>query len=449
MQHTCIRQRSQGPHFVRAGAKKRRLTRPLVRTPGKEQEKSAFSSWREACKQRETWGVDMRCSICDRDNLDGFAIGSLVLGVVGVVLSPILLGGLLAIVGITLATVHLRRRRPREKLARWGRNLSEFALGLAVACGFLYFMLYMEHEDSKYDQGVSLVEWEGVPAPDLTITALDGTTWTLSELKGKRVVLDFWATWCPPCLKEIPHFQQIADESSRENLLVIGISDEDEETLETFVEEESVTYPIASMNYLPSPYGDVESIPTTFIIDRNGVIQSVLSGYHELEDLKEVALADDYQGEVQPEPSSTHVNATDDDGHTRLFHAAMDGDVEAVEALIARGADVEIEDDSGHTTLMHAAMKGHAPVLEVLLSHGADVHAKDTDEGTALFHAARNGHASAARVVLQHGADPYAEDQDGATPLTSARHRRHDEVVALLEAHEVKGAKLSTSMEEP
>ena len=77
----------------------------------------------------------MRCSFCDKVNLDGFAIGSLVLGVVGVVLSPILLGGLLAIAGVALATVHLRRRRPREKLARWGRNLSEFALGLAVACG--------------------------------------------------------------------------------------------------------------------------------------------------------------------------------------------------------------------------------------------------------------------------------------------------------------------------
>ncbi len=179
-------------------------------------------------------------------------------------------------------------------------------------------------------------------------------------------MLDFWATWCPPCLEEIPHFNDLAGESFEDDLIIIGISAEDEDTLKTFVEEEGVVYPIASMDLLISPYGDVTALPTTFFIDRNGVIQTVLSGYHELEQLRASAHAEDYAEEVKSPPSSTQVNAKDGAGHTRLAHAAMEGETEAVEALIADGADSDTRNLDGATPRTAARQRRHDDVVALL-----------------------------------------------------------------------------------
>jgi thiol-disulfide isomerase/thioredoxin len=118
------------------------------------------------------------------------------------------------------------------------------------------------------------------------------------------VVLDFWATWCPPCVREIPHFIRLHNETSRDDLIIVGISSEADSKLKPFVKKYGVSYPIASANDLPSPYSDVRAIPTTFFIDRQGVIQSVLVGYHELKELKTRAQSPDFKGEPKSAPAS-------------------------------------------------------------------------------------------------------------------------------------------------
>ena len=237
----------------------------------------------------------------------GLAIGSLVLGILALVLSFLVLGGFLGLIGLALGTAHLVKKRRPVVMARWGVALS--VLGLIASIGFagLYYYAYQKItklvQSSSQSEGVDFTKWEGVIAPDISVTNLDGQTIKLSGLKGKRVVLDFWATWCPPCRQEIPHFVELFNQTSRDDLVIVGISDEDAKTLRDFVKKQGVNYPIASAKNLPSPYSDIQAIPTTFFIDRKGVIQTVVVGYHEYNDLKRDALAPDFSGEPKPAPA--------------------------------------------------------------------------------------------------------------------------------------------------
>ncbi len=162
-----------------------------------------------------------------------------------------------------------------------------WAVGVIVL-GTLYFR--EPEEPTMFD------DWKGRAAPDFAVTNLDGKQIKLSDLKGRRVVVDFWATWCPPCLMEIPHFDQLSREISQNDLVIIGISLENPEILKKFARDHNLHYSIASAADLPAPYGEVRPIPTTFFIDRCGIIQFVTIGYHDLSDLRKLATARDYAG---------------------------------------------------------------------------------------------------------------------------------------------------------
>ena len=245
-------------------------------------------------------------SSSERPPVLGLAIASLVLGILSLALSFLVLGGLLGLIGVILGAMHLGKKRRPAGMARWGVALS--IIGLVASIGFagLYYVTYQKiariMKSASPDAAVDLAKWEGVQAPDITVTTLDGQTIQLSQLKGKRVVLDFWAAWCPPCVREIPHFIRLFSQTSRDKLVIVGISDEKAGTLRTFIKEKGINYPIGSATNLPSPYADIQSIPTTFYIDRQGVIQTVAVGYHEFDALKTEALAADFQGEPKTLP---------------------------------------------------------------------------------------------------------------------------------------------------
>lgn len=239
----------------------------------------------------------------------GLAIASLVLGILSFVLSFLLVGIILGLIGLILGIVHLAQKRRPAGMAGWGMALS--IAGLIASMGFvaLYYSAYQKFtklmQSAAQSDQVDFTKWEGVKAPDISVTTLDGRTIKLDDLKGKRVVLDFWATWCPPCRREIPHFIQLYSQTSRDNLAIVGISDEDVKTLQAFIKKNGVNYPIASAksSSLPPPYSDIQAIPTTFFIDRHGVIQTVAVGYHDYNDLKNDALAPDYQGLPKAAPA--------------------------------------------------------------------------------------------------------------------------------------------------
>lgn len=128
--------------------------------------------------------------------------------------------------------------------------------------------------------GTRKPEQEGsMSAADFTLSALDGETITLSELKGKVVLVDFWATWCPPCKNSIPHLIELYEKYKDRGFIVLGISLEDREKLEKFVAEYNITYPILlGTRDIAQTYG-VQAIPKSIFIDRKGTIRKVQTGF--------------------------------------------------------------------------------------------------------------------------------------------------------------------------
>lgn len=242
----------------------------------------------------------------ERPPSDGLAIASLILGVLALLNSVFLIGSLVAVPGLILGILHLRRATVARAMAWWGAILSVGGFCASVAFLGLYVYVaydFMENFDD-FGSDESLMAWEGVIAPDMTITTLDGDTIQLSEARGRRVIIDIWATWCGPCVEEIPHFNALRQEFSEDELLIVGISDdEDAETVRDFMSDNPMDYVVAAaQSDLPKPYNAISAYPTTFFIDRNGVIQRIVVGYEDLDALREYASAPDFEGVPLTEP---------------------------------------------------------------------------------------------------------------------------------------------------
>lgn len=108
---------------------------------------------------------------------------------------------------------------------------------------------------------------------NFTLTDLNGKAWTLRELRGKVVMVNFWATWCPPCRKEMPDLETLYQRFGPQGLVILGISDEDAATVSPFVAQQKVTYPILlDPGRKVNELFQIEGIPKTFIYSREGKI---------------------------------------------------------------------------------------------------------------------------------------------------------------------------------
>ncbi|MGO8796599.1 MAG: redoxin domain-containing protein [Candidatus Sulfotelmatobacter sp.] len=114
-------------------------------------------------------------------------------------------------------------------------------------------------------------------APAFTVTTADGQRISMDELQGKVVLIDFWATWCPPCRAALPHIQEITRKFQGEPLLVLSISlDENEKQWKDFIAKNEMTWPQYRDGRFTGPIATmfgVHSIPHTFTIDPDGVLQ--------------------------------------------------------------------------------------------------------------------------------------------------------------------------------
>ena len=108
---------------------------------------------------------------------------------------------------------------------------------------------------------------------DFSLTDLQGKTWALSQLRGKVVLVNFWATWCPPCRKEMPDLQTLYDRFKDQGLVILAISDEDTDKVKPFVTERNVTYPILlDTGRKVNALFQIEGIPKSFVYDRKGAL---------------------------------------------------------------------------------------------------------------------------------------------------------------------------------
>ncbi len=124
----------------------------------------------------------------------------------------------------------------------------------------------------------------GKKAPDFTLASVTGEKFRLSSLKGKIVVLDFWAVWCGPCTDSMPFFQKLQDAYGARGLEVVGLHVNDRmpdpEEVKAFLDELGIRYRnVVSTTEVDDSYL-VYAMPTTYILDRNGVVQKRHIGFN-------------------------------------------------------------------------------------------------------------------------------------------------------------------------
>ena len=139
---------------------------------------------------------------------------------------------------------------------------------LILAAGFLLLgWTLWQHSARPHTTGLR-------PAPDFSLTDLSGRPVSLSDYRGKVVILDFWATWCDPCKREIPSFIEMQNKYASQGLQILGVSmDDDEPPVREFQQQFKMNYPVAMGSpKLADQYGGILGLPITFVIDRNGRI---------------------------------------------------------------------------------------------------------------------------------------------------------------------------------
>ena len=157
------------------------------------------------------------------------------------------------------------------------------AIVLATAAGYATrsYLIKTDAADERTSQpGAAMV---GATRPEFAMQDIDGRIRNIRDWDGKVILLNFWATWCPPCRKEMPDFIELQNEYGEQGLQIIGVAMDDETSVRAFADEIGVNYPLMAGDNetieLARRYGNtVGALPFTAIINRDGIITSTFAG---------------------------------------------------------------------------------------------------------------------------------------------------------------------------
>jgi thiol-disulfide isomerase/thioredoxin len=179
--------------------------------------------------------------------------------------------------------------------AQGSRNPLALVVVAVVAAGMLFFGMHMARRSGSAAAASSLLT-KSSDAPDFTLESLDGKSMRLSDLRGKAVLLNFWATWCGPCKIETPWLVELQNQYGHEGLQVVGVEmgDDGKDEITKFMKDMGMNYPVLiGKEAVGEAYGGVPALPETFFIGRDGkIVDKIigLKGKGEIEDSIKKAL---------------------------------------------------------------------------------------------------------------------------------------------------------------
>jgi peroxiredoxin len=168
---------------------------------------------------------------------------------------------------------------------------SRSPLVLVVVAFVVALMLYVGYHKARRTGAGSVPRLtQSTVAPDFSLETLEGNTMRLSDLRGKAVLLNFWATWCGPCKIEMPWFVDLQKQYGSQGLQIVGVAMDDasKEDIGKFAKDMGVNYPILiGKESVGDQYGGVPALPETFLISRDGKIVDKIIGLRGKADIEE------------------------------------------------------------------------------------------------------------------------------------------------------------------
>jgi cytochrome c biogenesis protein CcmG/thiol:disulfide interchange protein DsbE len=158
------------------------------------------------------------------------------------------------------------------KTPKWSKKLGR-QVEILVWVGVLGFLIYRLGPQVGAALGIGAGDSE---VSGGVVRTLDGDSFTLDDLKGQVVLVNAWATWCPPCVIEMPGFQRVYQDYKDQGFLILGVSRDqgDPAQVRAFLKEKGITYPVAmAADADLGGLTDVATLPTSFLIDREGKIR--------------------------------------------------------------------------------------------------------------------------------------------------------------------------------